>query len=68
MLMMLIYSRPNVNTVKWNTEALVASKDIGLAVNAEKSNYVIKSRVQNAGQINNTEISNKSFARTGQLR
>jgi len=40
-----------VHTVKENAEALtVASKEIGLKVNADKTKYVVMSRDQNAGQ------------------
>jgi hypothetical protein len=41
----------SVHDIKKNTEALVvASKEIGLEVNAEKTKYVVMSRDQNAGQ------------------
>jgi hypothetical protein len=41
----------SVHAIKKNTEALtVASKEIGLEVNAEKTKYMVKSRDQNAGQ------------------
>jgi hypothetical protein len=44
----------SVNAIKKSTEALVvASKEIGLAVNAEKSKYMVMSRNQNAGQNHN---------------
>ena len=40
-----------VHTVKENAEVLiVASKEIGLEVNADKTKYMIMSRHQNAGQ------------------
>jgi len=40
----------SVHTVKENTEALiVASKEIGLEVNADKTKYMIMSQDQNAG-------------------
>jgi hypothetical protein len=39
-----------VNTVKKNTIALVvAGKEIGLEVNADKTNYMAMSQDQNAG-------------------
>ena len=42
----------SVHTVKENTEALiVASKEIGLDVNADKTKYVVMSRDQNTGRI-----------------
>jgi hypothetical protein len=54
-----------VNFIKTanNTEALlVASKDIGLEVNAEKSKYVFMSCEQNSGQNHNIMTGSKSFA------
>jgi hypothetical protein len=39
-----------VHTIKENAEALViASKEIGLAVNVDKTKYMIMSQDQNAG-------------------
>jgi hypothetical protein len=51
----------NVNTLggsflatKKNAEAIVdASKEIGLEINADKSNYTVTSRDKNAGQNKN---------------
>jgi hypothetical protein len=49
---------------KKNTEALlVASKETGLEVNAEKTKYMVMSREQNAGQNYKINIGNKSFKR-----
>ena len=43
--MMLIYWGGSVHTVKENAEALVvATKEIGLEVNADKTKYMIMSR------------------------
>ena len=40
----------SIHTVKENTEALVvATKGIGLAVNADKTKYMVMSREQTAG-------------------
>jgi hypothetical protein len=40
----------NIHTIKKNTEVLiVASKGIGIEVNADKSKYIVVSRDQNAG-------------------
>ena len=40
----------SVHTIKEKAEALVvASKEIGLEVNADKTNYMVMSRDQNAG-------------------
>jgi hypothetical protein len=52
----------SIHAIKKNTEALVvASKEIGLEVNAEKTKYMAMSRDQNAGQNHNIKIDNKSF-------
>jgi len=41
----------STQSIKKNTEALVvASKDVGLGMKAEKSQYMITSRDENAGQ------------------
>jgi hypothetical protein len=42
--------RDNINTIKKNTETLIdASNEVGLEVNAEKSEYMLLSRQKNAG-------------------
>jgi hypothetical protein len=42
----------SVHTVKENTEALlVATKEIGLEVNAHKTKYMVMSRDRNAGRV-----------------
>ena len=52
------------HTTKKSTEALVvASKEIGLEVNADKSKYMYMSRNQNAGSSGNTKIVSSSFER-----
>jgi hypothetical protein len=52
----------SIHAIKKNTEALVvASKEIGLEVNAEKSKYMVMSRDQNAGQNHNIKADKKSF-------
>jgi hypothetical protein len=41
----------SIHAIKKNTEALlIASKEIGLEVNSEKTKYMVMSRDQNAGQ------------------
>jgi hypothetical protein len=58
----------SAHAIKKNTEALlVASKEFGLEVNAEKSKYMVMSRDQNAGQNYNTKVDNKSFERAEQF-
>jgi hypothetical protein len=59
----------SVHAIKKNTEALVvASKDTGLEVNAEKTKYMVMSRDQNAGQNISIKIDNKSFERVEQFK
>jgi hypothetical protein len=59
----------SVHAIKKNTEALVvASKEIGLEVNAEKTKYMVMSRNQNAGQNHNIKIDNKSFEKVEQFK
>jgi len=51
----------SVHTIEKNTEALVvARKDIGLKVNADKTKYMVMSRDQNAGRCHNMKIDNIS--------
>jgi hypothetical protein len=41
----------NIDTIKKNTEPLIdASKEVGLEVNTEKTNYILLSCHKNAGQ------------------
>jgi len=59
----------SVRTVKDSTETLiVASKETGLEVNADKTKYVVTSRDQNAGRIHNMKSDNSSFERVGELK
>jgi hypothetical protein len=59
----------SVHGVKKNTEALVvASKELRLEVNAEKTKYMVMSRNQNAGQNHNINLDNKSFERVEQFK
>jgi hypothetical protein len=52
----------SIRTIRNNTEALlIASKEIGLEVNVEKTKYMVMSRDQNAGQNGYIQIGNKSF-------
>jgi hypothetical protein len=47
---------------------VVASKKVGLEVNADKTKYKAMSRVQNAGRSHNIKIDNGTFERAKQLR
>jgi hypothetical protein len=52
----------SICTIRKNTEALlIASKEIGLEVNAEKTKYIVMSRDQNAGQNGYIHIGNESL-------
>jgi len=52
----------SVHTIKKNAEALVvASKEIGLEVNADKTKYMVMSQDQDAGQSNSIKIGNSYF-------
>jgi len=54
----------SVHTVKENAEALVvATKEIGLEVNADKTKYMIMFRDQNAGRSHIMQIDNSSIER-----
>ena len=54
----------SVHTVKENAEALVtAGKGIRKEVNADKTKYMIMSRIQNARRSRNMKIDNNSFER-----
>ena len=59
----------SVHTVKQNTESLVvASKETGLAVNADKTKYMVMSRDQNARRSHSMKIDNISFERLEEFR
>jgi len=54
----------SVHTIKENAEALVmASKEIGLEVTADKTKYMITSRDENAGRSHSAKTDNSSFER-----
>jgi hypothetical protein len=56
-------------TASYNTEALlIASKEIGLEVNAEKTKYMVMSRDQNAGQKGYIQTGNESFEAVEQFK
>ena len=54
----------SAHTVKENAEALlVATKEIGLEVNADKTKYMVMSRDRNAGRGHRVKIHNSSIER-----
>ena len=59
----------SVHTVKENAEALVvATKEIGLEVNADKTKYMVMSRVRNAGRGHSVKTDNSSTERGGRVQ
>jgi hypothetical protein len=58
-----------IDTINRNTETLTdASKEVGLEVNVEKAKYMLVSRDQNAGQIWDIKIANRSFENVSQFK
>ena len=56
-------------TIKENAEALiVASKETGLEVNADKTKYMVVSRDQNTGRSHNIKTDNSSFERVEEFK
>jgi len=53
----------SVPTIKNKEALLVRNKEIGLEVNADKTEYVVTCRDQNAGPSHNIKIDNSSFER-----
>ena len=53
----------SVHTIKNTLALIVASKEIGLDVNADKTKYMVTSRDQNAGRSHSIKIHNRSFER-----
>jgi hypothetical protein len=47
---------------------VVASKDIGLEVNADKTKYMVITRGQDAGRSQNIKINNSSFERVEEFK
>jgi hypothetical protein len=61
--------RGSVHTIKKNTDTLVvASKEIGLEVNADKSKYTVMSPDQKAEQSYNIKMDNSSFGTVFDLK
>jgi len=54
----------SIHTLKENAEAsVVATREIGLEINADKTKYMVTSRDQNAGRIHSVRIDNSIFER-----
>ena len=61
--------RSSIRAVKENAEALVvAAKEIGLEVNADKTKYMVTSRDQNAGRTHSMKTDNSSFERVDEFK
>jgi hypothetical protein len=59
----------SVHTVKKNAEALVvATKEIGLDVNADKTKHMVMSRDRNAGRGHSVKIDNSSIKRVEEFK
>jgi hypothetical protein len=59
----------NIDTINKNTETLTdASKEVGLEVNVEKTQYMLVSQDQNAGQNREIKIGNRSFENVSQFK
>jgi len=59
----------SVHTINKNTEALVvASKETGLKVNADKTMYMVMSRDQNEGKSNKMKTDNNSSERVEEFK
>ena len=59
----------SVHTIKENAEGfVVAIKEIGLEVNTDKTNYMVMSRNQDAGQSHSIKIHNSYFERLEEFK
>ena len=47
---------------------VIANKEIGLEMNADKTKYMVMSRDQNAGRSHNIKIDNSSFQRVEEVK
>ena len=61
--------RGSIHTVKENAEALVvATKETGLEVNADKTKYMVMSREQTAGLSHTMKVDNSSIERVEEFK
>jgi hypothetical protein len=59
----------NIDTIKKNTETIIdASKEVGLGINVEKTNYMLLSLHQNAGQNRDIKAVSRSFKNVSQFK
>jgi ABC-type antimicrobial peptide transport system ATPase subunit len=59
----------NISIIKKNAKALLdASKEIGLEVNSERTNYMFTSRHQTACKSNYIRVANTSFEKSGKVQ
>ena len=59
----------SIHTIKKNSEAIVvARKETGLEVNADKTKYMVMSQDQNAGRSHNINIENSPFERVEEFK
>jgi len=59
----------SIHTVKENAEVLVAAtRETGLEVNADKTNYMVMSREQNAGRIHSVSVDYSIFERVEEFK
>ena len=59
----------SVHTIQKTAEALVvASKEVGLEVNADETKYMAMSRDQNSGRSRNMRTDNRSFERVEEFK
>jgi hypothetical protein len=59
----------NIDGIKKNTETIIdASKEVDLEVNAEKTKYMLLSRLQNAGQNDDIKTDNRFFENAAKFR
>jgi len=58
----------SIHTVERNTALVVTSKEIGLEMKAHKTEYMVMSRDQNAGQSHNIKTDNSYFERVEEFK